>query len=139
MVVRIAKPGEFTEIMSILEGALLDVRSDEVRSAIDSELVHVYVDHNQLIGVIVTNCANKCPRAVDDQFDAGIHIEAVAVRPNRRNQGIGRALIMTILACYDSATVTFEEHAKSFYDALNVCILTRQNNTYVGVLKSGCC
>lgn len=136
MVVRIAKPDEFPEIMSILEGSLLDVSGDAVRAAIRSESVRVYVDVNRLIGVIVTEPSQKRTGAAEGNFDGEIHIAAVAVRPNRRNQGIGRELIEEILSCYESATVTFEEPAKPFYRALNVSILTRQNDTYVGILEA---
>lgn len=137
MGVRIAKPDEVPEIMSILEGALLDVSINEIRGAVQLELVRVYVDSSRIIGVVVTQPTHDW--AGEEHLDVGIHIHAIAVRPNRRNQGIGRELLEEVLACHDSATVTFEEHAKPFYRALNVSILSRQNDTYLGVLKGDLC
>lgn len=137
MGVRIAKPDEVPEIMSILEGGLLEVSSDEIRAAVQLELVRVYVDSTRIIGVVVTRPTHDW--SSEEYPDAGIHIDAIAVRPNRRNQGIGRELIEEILACHDSATVTFEGHAKPFYRALNVSILKRENNTYLGVLEADWC
>jgi ribosomal protein S18 acetylase RimI-like enzyme len=125
--------------MSIVEGALLDVNDNQVRAAMQSELVHVFVDQNRITGVIVTERSPELPRFPIENLDTNIHIAAIAVRPKRRNQGIGRALIQEIMVEYGTATVTFEEPAMPFYQALNVAIVTKQNKTYLGVLNKDCC
>lgn len=139
MVVRCAAPDEFPEVMSILEGALLEVCGDSVRSAIQSELVLVYVECDRILGVVVSQTGPVMLGGFEEEVDAEIHIEAIAVRPNRRNQGIGRELVEELLACYGSATVTFEENAKPFYQSLDVSILTTDDDAYLGVLESDSC
>lgn len=139
MVVRYAAPGEFPEVMSILEAALLEVRGDSVRAAIQSESVLVYAECNRILGVVVSQTDPVRVGEFDAEDNASIHIEAIAVRPNRRNQGIGRELIEELLACYGSATVTFEENAKPFYQSLDVSILTTDDDAYFGVLESDSC
>ena len=72
--IRAATPAEYVTVRSILEAALLEV--DDGVLARSSVLVAV--DDSRILGALVLR---------------GVEIDAIAVRPGRRGQGIGRRLV----------------------------------------------
>lgn len=136
MVVREAQSNELSSVMNVLDGAYLDIQTHVVQGAIQSGSVFVFSESDRIVGVLVIRSdPDWCPQ-LQSQTHASVHVEAVAVRRKRRNQGIGRALIGNILARYGSATVTFNEGVKPFYETLGVSILSARNKTYYGVLEA---
>jgi len=97
--VRAATPAEYVNVRSILEGALLRVEAGLLaRSA-----VLVAAEEGRILGALVLR---------------GTEVEAVAVRPNRRGQGIGTALIEAAAARRPSISAGFEPPVRPFYSSL---------------------
>jgi GNAT superfamily N-acetyltransferase len=108
--IREAIPGEIAEVMSIVDAAMLSVATKRVRSLIESGgdeaagagAVLLAVEEGRILGVLV--------------LDGG-EVEAVAVRPRRRDRGIGSALVEgaservegTLVASFDADVLAFYE------------------------------
>lgn len=97
--IRSATPGEYATARSILEGALLAVESGLLRR---SSVLLAAVE-GRILGVLVLR---------------GPEIEAVAVRPGRRGQGIGTRLVEAAAARRPRLTAGFDPDVRPFYDAL---------------------
>lgn len=97
--IRPATPAEYVTVRSILEGALLTVEGGLVaRSA-----TLVAVDDGRIVGSLLLR---------------GSEIEAVAVRPGRRGQGVGTALIAAAAGRRPSLSAGFDPELRPFYTAL---------------------
>ena len=94
--VRPATPDEYVTARSILEGALLTVERD--RLARSSTLVAVA--GGRILGVLVLS---------------GCEIDAVAVRPGRRGQSVGTALIEAATDRRPSLSAGFDPSVRPFY------------------------
>lgn len=105
--------------MAILEGALLDVAVETVRGRIEEDAVLVATEEERILGVLVLD---------------GTHIEAVAVRPNRRGQGIGTALVETA-STRGQLTAAFRPDVSEFYESLGFDI-ERTGDRWRGVILS---
>lgn len=136
MVVREARSNELTSVMNVLDGAYLDIRPSVVQDAIQSGLVFVFSESDRIVGTLVIQSDPDWCLQLQSQTQARVHIEAVAVRRKRRNQGIGRELVEAVLARYGSATVTFNEEVEPFYETLGVSILSTRNKTQYGILEA---
>lgn len=88
--------------MAILEGALLDVAVETVRDRIEEDAVLVATEEERILGALVLD---------------GTHIEAVAVRPNRRGQGVGTTLVEAASA-RGRLTAAFRPDVSEFYESL---------------------
>lgn len=94
--VRPATPDEYVTARSILEGALLTV--ERGRLARSSTLVAV--NGGRILGALVLS---------------GCEIDAVAVRPGRRGQGVGTALIEAAADRRPSLSAGFDPSVRPFY------------------------
>ena len=104
--IREATPQGIAEVMSIIDAAMLSVSTPHVRSLIESDgdgvVLRAVVD-DRTLGVLVLD---------------GDEIEAVAVRPKRRGQGVGSALVEAaserveggLVASFDPDVLPFYEH-----------------------------
>ncbi|CCQ35292.1 GNAT family acetyltransferase [Natronomonas moolapensis 8.8.11] len=97
--VRPATPDEYVTARSILEGALLTV--ERGRLARSSTLVAVAGD--RIVGALVLD---------------GCEVDAVAVRPGRRGQGVGTALVEAAVDRRPSLSAGFDPSVRAFYTAL---------------------
>jgi GNAT superfamily N-acetyltransferase len=97
--VRPAVPGEYVAIRSVLEGALLEVESGLLRRS----AVLVAADGGRILGGLVLR---------------GSEIEAIAVRPGRRGQGIGSRLVRAAMARRPSVSAGFDPSLRRFYASL---------------------
>lgn len=102
--------------MAILEGALLDIAPETVSDRISEDAVLVADDEGPILGVLV----------LDDT-----HIEAIAVRPNRRGQGIGTALVEAT-STHGRLTAAFRPDVSQFYESLGF-VIERTGNQWKGV------
>ena len=108
MTVTTAEEDDLAAAMNVLDGADLDVSVATVRTAIDRN--HVLVARSEtgtVLGALV--CVDR---------DPGVRVDAIAVRPNRRDQGIGSALIEAAGDRWDVLVARFEPGLWPFYDSL---------------------
>ncbi|MDR9382242.1 MAG: GNAT family N-acetyltransferase [Natronomonas sp.] len=97
--VRAATPDEYVPVRSILEAALLEVDHGLVRRS----AVLVAVADDRILGALALR---------------GPEIEAVAVRPGRRGQGIGRRLVEAAARRRPHLVAGFDPAVRPFYTAL---------------------
>ncbi|MFB6133487.1 MAG: GNAT family N-acetyltransferase [Halanaeroarchaeum sp.] len=94
-------------IMNVLDGADLSIDADTVGRRIEADTVLVAGRHSSPIGVLVA-----IPRP------QGAHVEAIAVRRRRRNQGIGTALMEAAADRWGRLTAAFDPAVCDFYRSL---------------------
>ena len=106
MRVRSARPAELAAVMNVLDGADLEIAAATVDRGIDAERVLV-AETGTIVGALVA-----APRS------DGAHVEAIAVRPGRRGQGIGEALIDSAVDRWGRLTASFDPELAAFYEAV---------------------
>jgi GNAT superfamily N-acetyltransferase len=97
--VRPAVPGEYVAVRSILEGALLEVEAGLLRRS----SVLVAVEEGRVLGALALR---------------GTEIEAIAVRPGRRGQGIGSRLVRAAFRRRPRLSAGFDPSLRPFYTSL---------------------
>ncbi|WP_440990353.1 GNAT family N-acetyltransferase [Haloarchaeobius baliensis] len=124
--VRAARPEEHDAVAAVLDAAML--RTDELGPALDRGDVLVACADGRLLGALV----------LVQEDDAGgecRHVDAVAVRPNRRGQGIGTALVESALdRCGpdERLTAAFDADVRPFYESLGFDIEERDGRLFGG-------
>jgi GNAT superfamily N-acetyltransferase len=103
MDVREARSEEFLAIVRLLEGALLEVDTGDVRRMIEAGDVLVRVAEGTVRGALVLD---------------GRRIEAVAVRRTQRGRGIGSALVRAAADREGELVAEFDPEIRGFYEAL---------------------
>ena len=111
--VRSAVPGEYVTVRSILEAALLEVEAGLLRRS----SVLVAVEDDRILGALVLR---------------GSEIEAIAVRPGRRGQGIGSTLVRRAADRRPRLSAEFDPALRAFYASLGFDIV-RENGRCRGV------
>ena len=104
--VRPAREDELAEVMGILDAAMLEVDAPVVRARIADRIgdgVLVAVEDGRLLGALVLD---------------GAEVEAVAVRPGRRGQGVGTALVEAAAERRGPLTAEFDDRVRPFYESL---------------------
>ncbi len=97
--VRPATVDEYVTVRSILEAALLEVDSGLLRRS----SVLVATEEGRILGALVLR---------------GSEIEAIAVRPRRRGQGVGSSLINEADTRRPCLSAGFDPSVRPFYTAL---------------------
>ena len=97
--IRPAVPGEYVTVRSVLEAALLEVESGLLRRS----SVLVAVEDDRILGALVL---------------CGAEIEAIAVRPRRRGQGIGSMLARRAADRRPRLAAEFDPALRPFYTSL---------------------
>ncbi len=120
--VRVATEGDATAARSVLDAAMLEIDGFDERLAADDVLVAAVDD--RVVGAAVLR-----PHFVH----SGVHVEAVAVRPRRRGQGIGAALI-DHAATRGPLTAEFDADVRPFYESLGFSVRALDDDRYRGVL-----
>lgn len=112
--IRPAVPGEYVTVRSILEAALLEVDAGLLRRS----AVLVATENDRILGALVLT---------------GTEIEATAVRPGRRGQGIGSMLVQRAAKRRPRLSAGFDPAVRPFYGRLGfeiVCEAGRCRGTY---------
>jgi GNAT superfamily N-acetyltransferase len=97
--VRDATPGEYTAVRSICNAAMLEVENGLLRRS----SVLIAESEGRILGALVLR---------------GPEIEAVAVRPGRRGQGLGTALVGTAARRRPFIRAGFDPAVRPFYASL---------------------
>jgi GNAT superfamily N-acetyltransferase len=101
--VRHGREGDLLAVLRVLEGAMLDVGANQIRERTDVGEVLVAVVDGRVVGALVRD---------------GDHVEAIAVHPDRRDAGVGGALIERALAETSHLTAEFRDEVRPFYEKL---------------------
>lgn len=106
-------------------------RTDEervaARSICDAAMLDLYEDPTWLVAVAENRVLGAL--ALD-----GNEIVAVAVRPGRRGQGVGTALVEAAAECRPRLVARFDDRVHAFYEALGFEIEpATQSDRYCGV------
>lgn len=117
MHVREAHLDEETAVMSVLDAAMLE--TGDVRERIPGGVL-VAVEEDRLLGVLVL---------------ADEEVEAVAVRPGRRGQGIGTALVDGAADRRHRLIATFDADLRPFYTELGFQVKPTEGERYQGVYR----
>lgn len=123
--VRPARPDEQDAVAAVLDAAML--RTDELGPALDRRDVLVAVAGERVLGALVLLPGERDPET------GSHHVDAVAVRPNRRGQGIGSALVEHALdRCEpdEHLTAAFDEDVRPFYESLEFDIEERDGRLF---------
>jgi GNAT superfamily N-acetyltransferase len=108
--IRAATVRDLPDVMNVLDGAVLEADAATVRDRIADDDVLVAVaeaDSDRVLGALVLD---------------GDHIDAVAVRRRRRDQGIGTALVEAAIERRDRLTAAFDVDLRSFYEGLGFAV-----------------
>ena len=127
-VVRPAQPDELATVMSVVDAAMLETEASDVEAHLRAGDVLVAVDDDRVLGA----CVLVSERDATDSCGSA-HVEAIAVRPGRRDQGIGRALIVAAADRHGRLTADFDERVRPFYASLGFSI-EEDGERYVGRL-----
>jgi len=104
MMVREADLSELTAVLNVLDGAALETEYDRVRAGLTKGQVLVAVgDDDTVLGALLLD---------------GDHIDAIAVRRNRRGRGIGTALVEAACPRRERLIATFDAAVRPFYERL---------------------
>jgi GNAT superfamily N-acetyltransferase len=106
--VRVAREGELAAVLNVLDGGALATSAGRIEQAIGGGdvLVATAGESNQeerIIGALVLD---------------GETITAVAVRPRRRDQGIGTALVEAAAQRRERLVAEFDPHVRPFWNSL---------------------
>lgn len=115
--IRRAAPSDLPAIMNVIDGGFLAIDADTVRARIPHDVL-VAVEDDRILGTIVLD---------------GNHIDAVAVRRRRREQGIGRSLIEAAGSQRGTITATFRPEVSPFYASLGFEIEQTSETRCLGV------
>jgi GNAT superfamily N-acetyltransferase len=118
MRVRTARPGERPAVLGVLDAGFLHTDADRVADCIADGRAFVAVSEGRVVGALVGD---------------GERIEAVAVRPGRRGQGVGRALVEAAVARWGRVVAEFDDGVRPFYESLGFAV-TPVGERYRGVL-----
>jgi len=120
--VRPAEPTEIDTILTMLDAAVLETDRDVIRQSISDGRTLVTVEDHRILGTIVARPA-----------DPGVRIDAIAVRKRRQSQGIGTALVETLLDGHGRVVADFDERVRPFYESLRFDIRERKSGRLRGV------
>lgn len=114
--IRPALPAEYVTVRSILEAALLEIEDGRLRRV----SVLVAGENGRILGALVLD---------------GSKIEAIAVRPGRRGQGIGSKLVAAAGKRRPKLSAEFEPDVRAFYASLGFDIGAEDGRCH-GVLRT---
>jgi len=117
--VRPATVDDLPAVMTVFDAAVLETDVETVRRAIDADDVFVAVAGERVLGTLLL---------------VGDEIEAVAVRRNRRDQGIGSALVAAAAEGRERLVAEFDARVRPFYESLGFAVEpTDEPGRYRGV------
>lgn len=117
-------PEDVTVVMTVFDSGGLEVSLDRVETALRADHHLVAVQDGRVLGALL----------FDPQLQDGpTEIEAIAVRPGRRDQGIGRALVRSAAERHGPLVAAFDEPARPFWASLGFEITPKSGqDRYLG-------
>ncbi|MFW6320571.1 MAG: GNAT family N-acetyltransferase [Halohasta sp.] len=116
--IRRGRPDDLVGVMRLFDGALLDTDPDRIRNLLTGSRGSLLVaGEDRPVGAIALVTEQE---AVDGlPWPESVYISAIAVRPERRGRGVGRALIEAAAdwAAPRPLSATFDERVRPFYTA----------------------
>ena len=109
--------------MNVLDAAMLEVDARAVRTRIGRGDVLVAVEEARVLGACV----------LESDGDEGAHVEAIAVRPGRRGQGVGSALVEAASDRYGKLSAGFDGGVRPFYASLGFDVEPLGDGRFRGV------
>ena len=113
--IRHGRESDLLDALRILEGAMLKIGASQIRKRTESGEMLVAEIDGRIVGALVRD---------------GEHVEAIAVRPQRRGSGVGHRLIKEALAETGGLTVEFREEVRPFYESLGFDIEEREERLW---------
>ena len=113
--VRAGRESDLLAVLRVLEGAMLEVGAKQVRTRTAAGGVLVAEIDGRVVGSLVRD---------------GDHVEALAVHPDRRGSGVGRALVERALADTGRLTAAFRAEIRPFYESLGFEIEARDGRLW---------
>ena len=110
--VRPATEDDLPAVMNVLDAAVLEVDASAVRDRIAGS----HGGGGVLVAVAGERVLGAC--VVDASDGAGGHVVAIAIRPGRRGQGIGSALVEAAVELWGPLAADFDEDVRPFYESL---------------------
>lgn len=123
--VRTAAESELPTVLSILDAAMLQTDACAVRRRLE-DAVLVAVEGGRILGACVV-----------ETEPTPVEVVAIAVRPGRRGQGIGTAMIEEAAGRWAGLAAEFDERARPFYAALGFEIEATETGRCRGVWNGG--
>jgi len=119
--VREATAADLPAVLGVLDAAALETDHERVREATDrgEVLVAVAESGGPVVGALVLV---EC------------EVVNVAVRPRRRDQGVGSALVAAAAARCDRLVAEFDGGVRPFYESLGFAVEPLADDRYRGVL-----
>lgn len=119
MRVREATPGQFAEVASVLDAAALRTDAERIRAGIDAGNVLVATGSSRSDGEETRERDDADPGPILGALVCSEgEVRAVAVRPNRRGQGIGSALVAAALRREGRLVAEFDPRVRPFWASL---------------------
>jgi len=110
--VRPATDDDLPAVMNVLDAAMLEVDASAVRNRIAGS--------DDVAGdvLVATEAGRVLGACVVVPSGDGGHVEAVAIRPGRRGQGIGSSLVEAAVDRWGPLTAEFDRDVRPFYESL---------------------
>ncbi|MFW5978024.1 MAG: GNAT family N-acetyltransferase [Halohasta sp.] len=128
--IRRADPDDLIGVMRLFDGALLETDADRVRDQLTGRRGCLLVAGEDrpvgAVGLVTGEAVGDLP------WPETVYISAIAVRAERRGQGIGRSLIDAAAdwAAPRPLSATFDERVRPFYTACGFDIQERADRLW---------
>lgn len=120
MNVRAGGPEDLTAVMTVFDSGGLEVSAERVATALAADQVLVAVQEDRVLGAVLLDPGGRAE---------AVEIEAIAVRPGRRGQDIGRSLVRSAAERHGPLVAAFDEPARPFWAALGFEITPHPDET----------
>jgi GNAT superfamily N-acetyltransferase len=142
MEVRPADAGDLPGVMGVLDAGMLDADATAVERRIEAGAVLVADEGGPVLGACVLDSggariSDSDSARGDEARDGGggAHVDAVAVRPGRRGQGVGSALVEAAADRWTPLTADFDADRRPFYEPLGFRVESIGDGRCRGVLE----
>lgn len=117
--VRTGREGDYSAVMNVLDGAMLDADAGRVRAGLEGDAAGDDGDDGDAESDDVTVLVAELDGSVAGALVLdGRRVTAVAVRRSRRDRGVGTALVEAAVERRGRVTARFDARVRPFYESL---------------------